>query len=312
MPNSSDADKLSGLFLARRRRRSSADLLVKNRTGDAAPLVFGDWLFDEVVSGGPVDATLAVTDSADTLTGAGDLSTSAAGAVSDAADTLAAQAQAAFDVTAALSDAADTLTGEASVGAAGVDAALSVTDEADSLTGAGGVAFDAAQSAADAPDTLDALADVGLAGVTAQLAIVDADDTLTAAEITTDNGALVVTDGVDTLFAIGQTSDFGTASLFDEDDTLNGLFSMGASEAPASLGGRFKPWLFDIPTWTIDVDAAMRDDEDHVFAAAVVRQIIAAAVAAVEPAKIAEVEKPKYVAELKRTPRTLRRSTHES
>jgi hypothetical protein len=48
--NTKDGSQLTGLILARRRRRSTADLLVKNSPNAAAQLVFGDWLFDAASS----------------------------------------------------------------------------------------------------------------------------------------------------------------------------------------------------------------------------------------------------------------------
>lgn len=65
--NTRDAPELSGLILARRRRRrlsSPTDLLVKGRQGDAAPVVFGDLLFEGSV--GPVSH-----DTSGALTGPG-------------------------------------------------------------------------------------------------------------------------------------------------------------------------------------------------------------------------------------------------
>lgn len=263
MPNSSDADKLSGLFIARRRRRSSADLLVKGHPNDAGPLVFGDWLFDEAVIGGGVDATLAVTDASDSLTSVGSSSATAVGVGNDAADTLAGQGQSALNAAFSATDADDSLTGVASVGAAGVDAALSVTDEADSSTAAAQAAATAAAGLSDAADTLNAVADVVGAGVNAELASTDEDD---AAD--------------------------GTASVIDA--------------TPVSLGGRSKHWLFDIPSWVADVDAAMRDDDDHLFAVAMVADVVAKAIVALEIAPVEDSQAAPIV--LKRTARQLRRT----
>lgn len=48
--NTKDGAELTGLLLARRRRRNSADLLARAAPNDAAPTVFGDWLFDAAAS----------------------------------------------------------------------------------------------------------------------------------------------------------------------------------------------------------------------------------------------------------------------
>lgn len=51
--NTRDAPALTGLILARRRRRvGTVDLLVKSNPGDAAPAVYGDLYFDTPAAGG--------------------------------------------------------------------------------------------------------------------------------------------------------------------------------------------------------------------------------------------------------------------
>lgn len=69
--NSKDGANLTGLILARRRRRSTVDLLVKSTPNDAAPVVFGDWLFDAAAVGGDVSGTLATTLGGITFAGSG-------------------------------------------------------------------------------------------------------------------------------------------------------------------------------------------------------------------------------------------------
>ena len=68
--NSKDGANLTGLILARR-RRSTVDLLVKSTPNDAAPVVFGDWLFDAAAVGGDVSGTLATTLGGITFAGSG-------------------------------------------------------------------------------------------------------------------------------------------------------------------------------------------------------------------------------------------------
>ena len=157
MAASGKGQQITGLLLAwRRRRRRSGNPLIKQRVGDATPIIVDDWLFDASGVAG-ITATLSVTDTADTLASSALLTVGAALAATDAADSLASGAGVAIVATASNSDAADTLAAAALVA---ISANANTTDTADTLAGGALVVVAASLSVSDVPDTLDSDATV--------------------------------------------------------------------------------------------------------------------------------------------------------
>lgn len=184
----------------------------------------GPWMgslaiFREVAGAGGVTCTLAVTDTADTVSSTATVGVSASLAQTDAADTVAATALVAVVANLGVTDAADSL---ASTAGMHVVAGLSVTDAADSLASTAVVGNPPVTCDLAVTDAADTLAAIAAALVVSSLTATDAGDTLSAAAQAAVVAALAVTDESDTLSAVAVTSGPITANLevTDQDDVL--------------------------------------------------------------------------------------------
>lgn len=166
-----------------------------------------------------VTCNLAVTDTADTLSGAAQVAIAATLARTDTADTLSAAAQVAVVASLSRTDAADTLSSAAAVV---VTANGSVTDTADSLSSTATVGTSAVICDLAVTDSSDSLAATAAALVVASLAASDAGDSLSATAQAAVAAALAVTDQGDSLVGVAVTSGPITATLAvtDADDSL--------------------------------------------------------------------------------------------
>ena len=133
--NSKDGANLTGLILAR--RRSTVDLLVNSSPNAAAPVVFGDWLFDAAAVGGDVSGTLDTT--------LGSITVAASGLVTETGTLATTLGSIAFagsgtetisgSLSSTLSGA--TFAGSGSVASAGADGSLSFTTGSITFAGQG-------------------------------------------------------------------------------------------------------------------------------------------------------------------------------
>lgn len=253
MAVSGKGQQITGLLLAWRRRRRSGNPLIKQRVGDATPILVDDWLFSADAGGAGVTVTLSVTDAADTLAATALVEVGAALAVTDTADTLAAAA------------------------VLPVVANTSATDAADSLASGAGVAIVATASNSDAADTLAAAA---LVAIAANASTTDTADTLAGGALVVVAASLSVSDVPDTLDSDATVTQAVGPVLCDLDvtdqaDALDSVCKVDQAAQEHGHGGR--NWrLFDTPTRRVIAALSVTDDADTLLAGAIVGQVLAA------------------------------------
>jgi len=132
------------------------------------------------VSAGAITGTLAVTESADTLSASGDVLVEGTLVATEAADTFSASGDVLVEGTLAATEAADTFEAEGTVGDATVTGTLAVTDGADSFSSSGDVLVEGNLIATEAADVFEAEGSVSTPSITGTLAAVDGADTFSA------------------------------------------------------------------------------------------------------------------------------------